>query len=273
MSCISLILWRHSSSCVPLQVFRWQLFSQQPPVFRVGRCAVVRTWQGQTWNPGLRPSWRSQKGPIALPYCLSTVSHYYPSTTNNLVHQAPGTTLPSLDWLAGYEPPPVPKSCTPSHELLITPLYHSSAQQGRTRWAPVSQTERCRLGCWTVSATEPVLHSPSAHKQQSDGERGRERDRAQKTQQKFTSSSTETSAPQGYVSYVIFSSPPLPRVHCHPIGGHLLDLSHHFQTHFLQMKWVGLHCFHYCVIFLYFSMHIYKKKKNADNFSQLLINT
>lgn len=80
------------------------------------------------------------------------------------------TRLPGWIWAS-----PVPKSCTPSHQLLITPLYHSSAQQGRTRWAPVRQTERCCLGCWTVSATEPVLHSPSAHKQQSDGERERER--------------------------------------------------------------------------------------------------
>lgn len=115
MSCIWLLysLWRHFPLCVPLQVFWWQLFSQQPPVFRVGRCAVVRTWQGQTWNPGLRPSRRAQKGPIALPYCLSAVSHYYPSTTNNLIRQAPRHNL-ALTGLAGWIwASRVPKSCTP----------------------------------------------------------------------------------------------------------------------------------------------------------------
>lgn len=139
--------------CHPLQVFQWQLFSQQPPVFRAGRCAVVRTRQGQTWNPGLRPSYRGQKSPIDLSYCLSTVPHYYPSTTNNLILKAPQKPCP--DGTGGLNMS-LPSALHPSHHLFIIPLCHSSAGQGHAHWAPIradftGQTEKCHLSCWTVA--------------------------------------------------------------------------------------------------------------------------
>lgn len=54
--------WGHLSVSPSAQLWciedvEWQLFPQQPPVFRYSRCAVVRTRQGQTWNAGLRPSY------------------------------------------------------------------------------------------------------------------------------------------------------------------------------------------------------------------------
>ncbi|TMS06068.1 FERM domain-containing protein 4A [Larimichthys crocea] len=78
--------------CSPQHILNWQSGA--------GRCAVVRTRQGKTWNPCLRPSYKAQKSPIALSYCLSTVPHYYPSTTNNLILKPcknPALTGP-VDW-------------------------------------------------------------------------------------------------------------------------------------------------------------------------------
>lgn len=165
-----------SLSCVfPLQVFQWQLFSQQPPVFRAGRCSVVRTWQGQTWNPGLRPSCRAQKSPIALSYCLSTVPHYYPSTTNNLILKA--LQNPCSDWTANWTRASLlPKSCPPS---ISTPLYYTPPSQlswtgthslgsdkswfHRTDWEVPPQLLNC-------CPAAPFLYSPSAHKHGAMGE-------------------------------------------------------------------------------------------------------
>lgn len=145
---------------LPLQVFQWQLFSQQPLVFRAGRCAVVRTRQGQTWNPGLRPSYRPQKSPIAL----STVPHYYPLTTNNLILKA--LQKPCSDWTwASLLPSP---ALYPSHRIFITLLLSQLSWTGthslgsdkgwfhRTDWEVPPQL----LNCCPAAPQSPFFTHP-----------------------------------------------------------------------------------------------------------------
>lgn len=96
----------------------------------------------------------------------------------------------------------------------------------------------------------------------------RERESTEKYQT-YNSNSTETSAIQGSVSYLIFGPRTLPTpVHCRPIGGYLLDLSHQLKTHFhAQMKCVGRHYFHYCVfLFLFISPCIFIKRDDETEF-------
>lgn len=96
-------------------------------------------------------------------------------------------TLPWADWGTGHEPPSfLNPALHPSHHLFITPLYHSSAGQGHTRWALIradftGQAEKCHLSCWTVALQQlrAVLDSPSAHKQWGKGEKEWWKDRAQ----------------------------------------------------------------------------------------------
>lgn len=97
---------------------------------------MVRTWQGQTWNPGLRPSHRAQKSPFALSYCVPTVPYHYSSTTDNLILNTLKGAQPWPNWGTGHEPPSSLNLALHVWELLYwAPLYHSSAGQGHTRWA------------------------------------------------------------------------------------------------------------------------------------------
>lgn len=178
------------SLCFPPQVFQWQLLPQQPSVFGVGRCAVVQTWQGQTWNPGLRPSLRVRKSPIALSYCLFTVSHYYPSTTNNLIQKALKK-IPALSRLAGWIWASFfTKSCTPSITpplLYYTPLSQLSSTGTHSMGSDQIWFHRDRLRSATSvvallphSTTEPVHPQRTSDRAMEDGAMGKERERAQK---------------------------------------------------------------------------------------------
>lgn len=95
------------------------------------------------------------------------------------------------------------------------------------------------------------------------GEGAMETERAQKNV-KHT-----TKIQQKYLSFKdlfhISSSIPGPYqlpVHCHPVGGYLLDLSHKLKTHFhAQMKCVGCYYFHY---FLYFPSKFIKRLDDTE---------
>lgn len=107
----------------------------------------VRSWQmcsgTDVTRPNLEP-WSEAflKGPekshcpFLLPlHCLSLIS-----IDNQQPHpEGPKKSLPLADWLAGFEPPSLLNPALhPSRPLFfITLLYHSSARQGHTQWAPI----------------------------------------------------------------------------------------------------------------------------------------
>lgn len=142
-------------SMFSLQVFQWQLFPRQPPVFRAGRCAVVRTRQGQTRNPGLRPSRQSTVKPFSG---LSAVSDS-PLTTDNLIRKAP-------------QKPARSRSGRPTTSLVdLRSTHPRHLQPNVTEIWPHGDGPHELL---FRSNTEPVLFSHAAHGNEAAG-RGRKR--------------------------------------------------------------------------------------------------
>lgn len=148
--------------------------------------------------------------------------------------------LPWLDWRTGHEPlSSLNPALHPSHHLFIMPLYHSSAGQGHTCCALIradftGQTEKCHLSCWTV-AIQPAPQSPFfTHPQHtSKEEKERWEERAQKNIKHTTQTQQNQHRPFQDVFHILslVPRPKLTPVHCHPIRGYLLDLSHQFKTH------------------------------------------
>lgn len=145
-------------------------------MFRAGRCAVVRTWQGQTWNPGLRPP----KGPrkVSLPSPLSLTAHWQLTVSSIRPCRHPHQT----GWLDMSLPRPRNPALCLSRHLFIIPVYHSSARQGHIRWAPVrSDVTGTDLGCGTVAwqhhgAWSFLTLGTKAARRWEEGALGRERE-------------------------------------------------------------------------------------------------
>ncbi|KAG7217439.1 hypothetical protein INR49_021606, partial [Caranx melampygus] len=169
---------------------------------------------------------------VALSYCLSTVPHCYPSTTNNLILKA--LQKPCPDRTGGLDMSLPPPPCIlPLFHLttsLLCPLYHSSP----------------------CSITEP-FSSLILRSTQATGTWGGRSDGKREHRKKYQ---THNSHWPFQDQFHISSLPPPPTlpptlrspVHCHPIRGYLLDLSHQFETHFqAQTNCVGFHYSHFYV--------------------------
>lgn len=200
-------------------------------VLSAALCAL--SWQMCSGMDKTRPnlerwsesSWSGQRTvPLPSPYCRSTVPHDYPSTTNNLILKA--LKQPRPDWTWAF----------------LLPVSHHSLGSDRGRFHRADwEATPSAVKLLPSSTTERFIYSLSAaHKQQANGKQAMRQESTEENQ----THKTTTLATAGLVSYLILST----RMHCHLIGGDLLEMSHRVETHYISQP-------HHCILmsmFLWF---------------------